>query len=59
MRNERISRKDDEKIYQPRIHSDLIRELHKLSVAYKLPMTKLVDEALKAYIEAAKQSLPK
>ena len=44
----RIDRKDDQNLYQPRIHSDLIRELHELSVAYKLPMTKLVDEALRA-----------
>ena len=48
---ERISRKDDEDLYQPKIHSRRIRDLHHLSVQTGLPMTVLVDEALRRIIE--------
>jgi hypothetical protein len=48
---ERISRKDDENLYQPKIHSRRIRDLHHLSVQTGLPMTVLVDEALRRIIK--------
>lgn len=47
---ERINRKTDQKIYQPRIHSERIRELHVVKEITKRPMTVLVDEALALYL---------
>lgn len=49
---ERIDRQDDENIYQPKIHSDRIRELYELSQETHLPMTVLVDYALRGYFQA-------
>lgn len=46
----RISRKDDEVIYQPRVHAELIREYHRLAVLTGKPMTFLVDRALRSYL---------
>ena len=40
---ERISRKDDEGVYQPRIHSRRIRELYDVKVETGLPLTVLLD----------------
>lgn len=47
--NERIDRQDDENIYQPKIHSDRIKELYTLSQETGLPMTVIVDYALRSY----------
>ena len=47
---ERISRKTDLKIYQPRIHSKRIRELYLVKELTGRPMTVLVDEALALYL---------
>jgi hypothetical protein len=55
---ERISRKDDEKLYQPKIHSQRIRELHQIVEQSGLTMTVLVDIALRKYVaEMVKLSL--
>src|SRR5688572_20906718 len=43
----RISRKDDESLYQPKAHSDRIRELYSLKQATGLPMTVLLDQAIR------------
>src|SRR5688500_3476280 len=43
----RISRKDDESLYQPKVHSDRIRELYNLKLATGLPMTVLLDQAIR------------
>jgi hypothetical protein len=43
----RISRKDDENLYQPQIHSDRIRTLYGLKQATGLPMTVLLDQAIR------------
>ena len=51
---ERINRKDDESLYQPKIHSERIRELYVLKVATGLPMTVLVDLAIRQLIERSK-----
>ena len=51
MTPERIRRYDDERLYQPRIHSKRIRELHRISEATGEPMTVLVDQALSEFIE--------
>ena len=48
---ERIRRYDDERLYQPRIHSRRIRELHRISEETGEPMTVLVDQAVSQFIE--------
>lgn len=48
---ERIDRKTDEDLYQPKIHSRRIRELYALKVITGLPMTVLVDLAIKELVE--------
>ena len=42
----KISRKDDESLYQPKIHSERIRTLYQLKVATGKPMTVLLDRAI-------------
>ena len=49
--NERVNRKSDEKLYQPKIHSRRIRELYTLKVMTGIPMTVLVDLAIREFIE--------
>ncbi len=46
-----ISRKDDENLYQPKIHSQRIRELHQIVEQSGQPMTVLVDLALRRFVE--------
>jgi len=48
---ERINRQDDENLYQPKIHSIRIRSLYRISEDTNLPMTVLVDLAIKEFIE--------
>jgi len=48
--SERINRKDDRKVYQPRIRATRIHELHELSVKTGKPQTVLVEEALSKYL---------
>jgi hypothetical protein len=43
----RIDRKKDESLYQPKIHSDRIRELYNLKRVTSLPMTVLLDQAIR------------
>jgi hypothetical protein len=45
-----------EGIYQPKIHSDRIRELHELAVGTGEPMTTLVDLALREFYERSSTS---
>ncbi|HJZ04455.1 MAG TPA: hypothetical protein VJ327_01165 [Patescibacteria group bacterium] len=47
----RIDRQTDENLYQPKIHSQRIRELHDLSERSGLPMTVLVDRAIQDFVE--------
>lgn len=42
----RIDRKDDESLYQPKIHSDRIKTLYGLKQATGKPMTVLLDQAI-------------
>lgn len=51
MTPERIDRADDEKLYQPLIHSRRIRQLHVMSQELGEPMTVLVDRAIGEYVE--------
>jgi hypothetical protein len=46
-----MSWKDDERLYQPRIHSRRIRELHSISEITGQPMTLIVDIALRRFTE--------
>ena len=48
---ERIKRHDDERLYQPRIHSRRIRELNRISEETGEPMTVLVVQVLQEFIE--------
>src|SRR5687768_10385480 len=42
----RIDRKNDEALYQPKIHSDRIRTLYRLKQETGKPMTVLLDQAI-------------
>lgn len=54
----RIDRKNDEKVYQPRIHSEKIRELYRLKEATGAPMTVLLDFAIQEFIASYGQPGP-
>ena len=43
----RIDRKDDESLYQPKIHSERIRALYQLKQQPGKPMTVLLDQAIR------------
>jgi hypothetical protein len=47
---ERIDRRTDENLYQLKIHSERIRDLYALKVITGLPMTILVDQAIRDFI---------
>jgi len=47
---ERISRHNDERIYQPRIHARLIRELYRLKIETGLPMTVILEKAICEFV---------
>jgi len=42
----RIDRTDDERLYQPKIHSERIRALYSLKLETGKPMTVLLDQAI-------------
>jgi len=48
----RIGRKDDESLYQPKIHSKRIRTLYSLKQETGKPMTVLVDQAIRDLAES-------
>jgi hypothetical protein len=47
---ERINRQADERIYQPKIHSGLIHEIYKIKAVTGVPMTVIVDQAIREYL---------
>jgi hypothetical protein len=47
---ERINRRADEKIYQPKIHSSLIHEIYKIGERTGQPMTVIIDQAIREYL---------
>ena len=51
MSPERMTWDGDERLYQPRIHSQHIRALHRISQELGEPMTVLIDQALGQYID--------
>ena len=46
-----MSWNDDERLYQPRVHSSRIRELHRISHEIGEPITVLLDQALGEFID--------
>ena len=48
---ERINRKDDGDVYQPKIHSKRIKQLYVLKEVTGVPMTVLLDEAISYYLQ--------
>lgn len=48
---ERVIRENDERLYQPKIHSDRIRQLYQIKEATGLPMTVLVDRAIEVFLQ--------
>ena len=48
----KINRKDDKRVYLPRIRASRIKDLYEMRVFLKMPMTVLVDEALSVYLSA-------
>jgi hypothetical protein len=45
----RIDRKNDESLYQPKIHSERIRALYQLKQETGKPMTVLLDQAIRDF----------
>jgi len=45
----RIDRRDDESLYQPKIHSERIRSLYQIKQATGKPLTVLLDEAIREF----------
>jgi len=56
---ERMSWKDDERLYQPRIAGQRIRELHQIAELSGQPMTVLLDMALRRFVEEMGTPLPR
>lgn len=48
---ERIERKTDENLYQPKIHADCIRGLYRIGQETGQPMTVVLDRAIREFIE--------
>ena len=48
----RIDRKNDESLYQPKIHSERIRALYQLKQQTGKPMTVLLDQAIRELAES-------
>jgi len=49
---ERVCRDGDENLYQPKIHSDRIKELYIIGQETGLPLTVLVYYAIRSYVDA-------
>jgi len=47
---ERINRRTDQNLYQPRIHSERIRSLYLLKELTGIPMTVLLDLAIRDFL---------
>jgi hypothetical protein len=47
---ERLSRKDDQEIYQPKIRADQIRKLYQVKLETGTPLTVLVDRAIREFL---------
>ena len=56
MTPERMDWTDDERLYQPRIHSRHIRALHRICEEMQEPMTVMVDRALGEFVRGHGQN---
>ena len=54
--HERVSRHDDEGLYQPKIHSRWIRELYAIGQKTGIPITVLLDQALREFATSYRSS---
>ena len=54
----RVDRKNDEMVYQLKIHSERIRELYQLKEATGAPMTVLLDFAIREFVASYGASGP-
>ena len=48
---ERIKRVNDKDLYQPKIHSERIRDLYRIRILTHIPMTVLLDMAIAEFVE--------
>ena len=48
---EKISRVNDRDLYQPKIHSERIRDLYRIRILTHIPMTVLLDMAIAEFVE--------
>ena len=53
----RIDRRGDESLYQPKIHSDRIRNLYQIKEMTGIPMTVLVDIAIREFLEGYQEQV--
>ena len=56
MSPERMTWDGDERLYQPRIHSQRVRDLHQISEELGEPMTVLMDRALAQFVVRYRQT---
>ncbi len=49
---EKIDRKTDQKVYQPRLHAEQVRELYQVKLETGLPLTVLLNRAVREYLIA-------
>ncbi|MBE0651669.1 MAG: hypothetical protein IH595_12630 [Bacteroidales bacterium] len=55
----RIDRKDDESLYQPKIHSSRIRALYSIKQVTGKPMTVLLDQAIRGLAQSYSIEYPR
>ena len=58
MSPERVQRRDDEGLYQLRIHSRWIRDLYRIKLETGEPITVLVERALAEFMERRREATP-
>jgi hypothetical protein len=54
----RIDRRDDESLYQPKIHSERIRTLYNIKQVTGKPMTVLLDQAIRDLAQSYSVEFP-
>lgn len=54
--SERMTWRDDERLYQPRIHSRRIRQLYEMGQTTNTPLTVLLDRAIGEFLSRSKVS---
>ena len=54
----KIARKNDKALYQPKIHSERIRELYRIKQTTGKPMTVLLDQAIRDFTASYRAEAP-